>query len=66
MKEQIKKFRGLVEAFNIQFIDRSNSWLMGAEYAPEFCQKHQVYMHEHGCIICNAGVGSGANLVPPP
>ena len=66
MKEQIKKFRGLVEAFNLQFIDRANSWLLDGEYTPNFCQKHQVYMHEHGCIICNAEVDVGSNSVPPP
>ncbi len=50
----IRGFRALVAAYRDDFVEWGKTW-HGRRVAQEtaMCLVHRVYLHEHGCVICN-------------
>ena len=56
--ESLHTFRILVEQFSREqaSAETERTWDFGAEPAQfERCEKHQVYLHSHSCLLCNDG-----------
>jgi hypothetical protein len=52
--EYLKKFRTLVEDYREEFVEIGKEWdWYSKPQAFIKCSVHQVYMHDHGCMICN-------------
>jgi hypothetical protein len=51
----LNEFRALVEAFSSDDVkeESSISWKAERPETVEKCTQHKVYLHWHGCILCN-------------
>lgn len=54
-ERQLGELRKLVEAFQPEFIEEDDVWAWSDHAEPPFelCEKHKVYLHIGGCIICH-------------
>lgn len=54
VKQNLKQFRDMIEAFHQEHIDPGHVWPLDDEgMAIALCYKHHVYLHVAGCILCN-------------
>lgn len=53
MLEIIQAFGLMIHLFEASSIKPENGWLISDDTQFELCPQHRVYMHAHGCVICN-------------
>jgi hypothetical protein len=55
MQHCLDQFRVMAEAFSIEHAAGSEvaAWTYGRPMQLVLCPVHQVYQHEHGCVLCN-------------
>lgn len=53
-KSQLEDLHLLVELIQIDHVPTENEWdLKWPTSVPEKCQKHEIYLHQYGCLICH-------------
>jgi len=54
LRKNIEAFEQMVSSFQFENVDSSNSLIwMPAKRKNVKCKTHSVFLHEHGCVVCN-------------